>query len=404
VLVCRVGIAVAAVFTFMLQAQPAGGPLSREDARQRAKALSALGRKLFSDPRLSRSGQVSCSSCHDPAFAYGPPNARPVQPGGPEMQAFGMRAVPSLRYLQAVPHFSEHFFDESGGDDSVDAGPTGGLTWDGRVDRGREQARIPLLSPLEMANAKVADVVASALGSDYALDLKRLAGRRASILRTFDTILDALQAWQEEPDQFYPYSSKYDAWLAGKARLSEQEERGRRLFIDPSKGDCARCHIAERGANGTPPQFTDYGLIALGVPRNPEVPANSNPDWYDLGMCGPQRTDLQKRHEYCGRFRTPSLRNVATRSSFFHNGVFHTLKEVVEFYARRDTHPDKWYPRDRSGTLQKFNDLPDKYNGNIEMGTPFGGEEGSNPSLDDAAIDDVIAFLKTLTDGYRQEP
>jgi cytochrome c peroxidase len=144
-------------------------------------------------------------------------------------------------------------------------------------------------------------------------------------------------------------------------------------------------------------------MIALGLPRNHEIPTNSNPNWYDLGMCGPQRIDLQNRDEYCGRFRTPSLRDVAIRRSFFHNGVLHTLKEAVGFYAQRDTHPEKSYPRDRSGVLRKFNNLPDKYHRNVETGTPFGGAEGSTPPLDDAAIDDVIAFLKTLTDGYRQE-
>jgi len=69
-----------------------------------------------------------------------------------------------------------------------------------------------------------------------------------------------------------------------------------------------------------------------------------------------------------------------------------------------DTHPEKWYPRDRSGALRKFDDLPDKYHRNVDNGMPFGGREGGNPALNDAAVNDVIAFLNTLTDGYRQEP
>ena len=306
------------------------------------------------------------------------------------MQQWGRRAVPSLKYLQSVPQFTEHYFDaEASGNDSVDAGPTGGLTWDGRIDRSRAQARMPLLSPYEMANESPARVVALARKAKYASELSRLS-RGRDVNAVFDTILEALEAWQQDYREFYPYSSKYDAWLAGEAALSEAEERGLRLFSDAEKGDCARCHIASRGANGTPPQFTDYALVALGVPRNREIPANSDPAWYDLGLCGPERTDFRDRDEYCGRFMTPSLRNVATRRAFFHNGVFHSLKEAVEFYAKRDTNP------------QKFDDLPAKYHGNVETGPPFGRPPGARPALTDEEIEDIVAFLGTLTDGYRK--
>src|SRR5438552_649921 len=117
---------------------PAGsvhpGPLSRADAFARARALTALGRKMFFDPALSASGRQACSSCHDPHHAFGPASASPVEMGGPNLDQPGVRAVPSLRYLQAARAFTEHFHDsEDEGDESVDNGPTGGLTWDGRV-------------------------------------------------------------------------------------------------------------------------------------------------------------------------------------------------------------------------------------------------------------------------------
>ena len=77
--------------------------------------------------------------------------------------------MPSLMYLQAVPPFSEHYFEsDDEGDESIDNGPTGGLTWDGRVDRGRDQAKIPLLSPFEMANASVADIASELQHTKYA--------------------------------------------------------------------------------------------------------------------------------------------------------------------------------------------------------------------------------------------
>jgi cytochrome c peroxidase len=384
-----------------LSGQEGTRPLTRAQAFRRAEALSALGRKLFFDRTLSGSGKISCSSCHDPKFAYGPPNALAVQQGGANLNEPGMRAVPSLRYLQAIPQFSEHSFGSDDDDDSIDNGPTGGLTWDGRVDRVRDQARIPLLSSREMANASEESVVAAARKAGYAEELRTLSGVDADTGGLFRTILEALEAWQQNDTEFYPYSSKYDAWLAGEAKLSPAESRGLNLFTDPDKGNCARCHIATRGAKGTPPQFTDYGYAALGVPRNPEIPANSDPRWYDLGLCGPERTDLQTRDEYCGYFMTPSLRNVATRRTFFHNGAFHTLREAVAFYAKRDTNPELWYSKGPGGTVTKFDDLPARNRGNIEMRAPFGGRTGDTPALSEEELDAVVEFLGTLTDGFR---
>jgi cytochrome c peroxidase len=306
---------------------------------------------------------------------------------------WGRRAAPSLKYLQAAPQFTEHYFDsEISGDDSVDGGPTGGLTWDGRVDRGRDQARLPLLSPYEMANDNASDVVARVRRSTYAADLRKLSAN-GGIDAQFETILEAFEAWEQEYREFYPYSSKYDSWLAGKTALTEAEQRGLKLFSDPEKGDCARCHPAARGANGTPPQFTDYALVALGVPRNLRIPANSDANWYDLGLCGPERKDFLSRAEYCGKFRTPTLRNASIRKAFFHNGVFHSLKEVVEFYSQRDSNPEKWYPR------KKFDDLPPRYRENIERGSPFGNPPGK-PSLSPEEVADIVSFLETLTDGF----
>ncbi len=351
--------------------------MSRAEARQRAAAMAALGRKMFFDKSLSASGRMACASCHDPAYAYGPPESLPQ-----EMNQ-GLRAVPSLRYLQTIPQFTEHYFDsEEKGDDSVDNGPTGGLTWDGRVDRGRQQARIPLLAPNEMANESPDAVVARARKAGYGEV-------------TFETIAEAIETYQQNYREFYPYSSKFDRWMAGKSELSAQEMRGLKLFEDPHKGNCASCHTAERGTNGALPQFTDYGFAALGVPRNRSRPANRDAAFFDMGLCGPLRTDLRARTEDCGMFITPTLRNVATRHVFFHNGVIHSLREAVEFYATRDTNPARWYAG------EKFDDLPAAFRHNVDTDAPFGRGVGMRPALTEPEVDDVVAFLQTLTDGYR---
>jgi cytochrome c peroxidase len=384
-------------------AQAGDSALTRPQAYERAAQLAALGRKLFADPSLSASGRMACMTCHDPEHAFGPPNALPVQFGGADTDQPGLRAVPSLKYLQVVPQFSEHYYEsEDEGDDSIDNGPTGGLTWDGRVDRDRDQARIPLLSPLEMANADVGTLVGKVRQADYAGELRKIFG--AAIFddtdKAFAGVVEALEAFQQDYRTFYPYSSKYDAYLAGRAELTPQEMRGLGLFNDPEKGNCGNCHRSQRGKDGTPPQFTDYGLIAIGVPRNRDIAANADPIFYDLGLCGPLRTDLAGRAEYCGRFITPTLRNVASRQTFFHNGAMHSLRDAVTFYVERDTDPGKWYPRDAIGQILKFDDLPQRYRDNVNSEPPFGGHPGERPTLSASEIDDVIAFLNTLTDGY----
>jgi cytochrome c peroxidase len=396
-------LAVGAAMLCLAAAGAAAQPMSRAQAMARAEALGTLGRMLFLDPRLSGSGQLSCASCHSPAHAFGPPNALPVQFGGGNLQQPGVRAVPSLKYLQAVPQFTEHFFEsEDEGDESIDNGPTGGLTWDGRVASGHAQARIPLLSPFEMANVDAGQVVDAALHAGYGPAIEAIEGPDvlADRNRLFQAVLKALEVYQQDWRAFYPYSSKYDAYLAGKAALTPQEARGLAAFEDPARGNCAACHISRRADDGTPPQFTDYGMIVLAVPRNPAIPANADPAYFDLGLCGPYRADLVAREDYCGRFRTPSLRNVATRASFFHNGVLHSLRDAVAFYATRDTDPGRWYPRRPDGSIAEYDDLPSGYWANINREAPFGGRPGGVPALSDTEIDDIVAFLQTLTDGW----
>jgi cytochrome c peroxidase len=305
--------------------------------------------------------------------------------------------VPSLRYLQKVPPFSEHYEDEELG--GADQGPTGGRTWDGRANTVHDQARLPLLSPFEMANANPDAVAQRVERGAYADRLRETFGADVfgDSARAFKAVLLSLEVFQQSPKDFSPYSSRYDASLRGKAELSVQEKRGLALFNDPKKGNCASCHPSQIRA-GAFPHFTDFGFIALGAPRNRKIPANANPDYHDLGLCGPERKDLASHKEYCGLFRTPSLRNVALRGSFFHNGVFHSLRQVLEFYVQRELDPKKWYAGGRNGPVQIYNDLPAQYHGNINREPPFDRNPGDAPALSNSEIEDVIAFLKTLTD------
>jgi cytochrome c peroxidase len=370
------------------------------DKTPAADAMTALGRVLFRDPSLSGSGQVSCATCHSPAHDFGPPNSLPVQRGGVSGRHPGVRAVPSLMYQQNVPAFTEHFFDDDG-DDSVDQGPAGGRTWDGRAQSAHDQARLPLFSSFEMANTDAESVVTKIEHGGHAAQFRDTFGERIFSDRTlaFKGVLMALETYQQNPAEFYPYTSKYDAWLRNQVTLSAAEARGLAIFNDATKGNCARCHLSGV-REGAFPQFTDFGYSAIGAPRNAKIPANADGSYYDLGLCGPLRTDLKDRSEYCGLFRAPTLRNVARRSVFLHNGVFNRLEDVVRFYAERDTAPQKWYPRAADGSVLKFDDLPAKYQTNVDREVPFDRHEGGRPSLSDADVRDIVAFLNTLTDGY----
>jgi cytochrome c peroxidase len=390
-----------------LPARAADGPVlpwgptpAAAPAYARAAAIAELGRKLFFDPALSASGRMACASCHDPARGFSAPTALPVRMGGPDLLRPGVRAVPGLTYGSFAPAFREHFFEsEEDGDESADQGPAGGRGWDGRVDRLRDQAAIPLFDSNEMAMEGAAAAATAAGQGAYAADIRALYGQDvfSRPQAAFAAVTESLEYFQQTSAVFSPFTSKYDAFLRGAVRLSEPEARGLAVFNDPARGNCASCHKSAVARDGKPPLFTDFGFVALGLPRNRAIPANGDPEYFDLGLCGPYRRDLAGVAKYCGMFKAPTLRNVALKQSFYHNGVVHTLRDAVAFYAERDTNPEKWYPAGADGMARKFDDLPAAFADNIEKGRPFGGEQ----HLSETDVDDLVAFLETLTDGYR---
>jgi cytochrome c peroxidase len=420
---------------------PSNRPASRQEgAAQPLSAVAELGRAIFYDRSLSSSGKLSCAGCHDPAHGYAPANDLPVQLGGPNLDRPGIRAVPSLGYMVMTPPFSVG--PESAAEVEAPqtpatmaalapadapapiAGPLaasltgqpkaaaaapavvpqGGFFWDGRADTLEEQSIGPMLSPFEMDNANADAVYQKLVRAPYRSEFSRLFGPEvlADEKRLLSEATFALARYEFEEPSFHPFTSKFDYYLRGEAALSDGETRGLNIFDDPKKGGCAACHLDKIGKDGQFPVFTDYQYEALAPPRNRAIPANADPNFFDLGICGPLRSDdYAKQPENCGLFKTPTLRNVATRGAFFHNGVFHTLEDVVRFYVERNANPEKWYPRQADGTVNKFDDVPKRYWANIDfVDPPFDRKFGDPPVLDDADIADLIAFLNTLTDGY----
>jgi cytochrome c peroxidase len=356
-------------------------------------AKERLGREIFFDKSLSTPPGTSCSSCHDPQRAFSGNHgsttgvARGSRPGH-----FARRNTPSVLYLKYVPAF--HFALED--DDDPEESPFGGLTWSGRVDSVAEFSRLPLFDPDEMNNKNEAELASKLRSVAYAPDLEReFPGALASPGAAVHALGEALQAFLTS-DAMSPFSSKFDDYLRGQVQLSPLEMKGLSAFESRAKGDCRACHDVH--AKWDRPEgslFTRFTYDAVGVPRNRAIPANADPNRYDLGLCERKGKAIASSDpKWCGLFRVPSLRNVAVRERWMHNGAFTTLREAVEFYATRATNPGRWYP---TGT--KFDDLPARHRGNVnQTSLPYHLREGAKPVLDDEDIDAIVAFLETLTD------
>ena len=372
-------------------ASPSGVPMQ---VSVESVAISALGKMIFRDTSLSASGQLACASCHNPDNAHAQTNDLAAQLGGPDLATQGSRAAPSLRYLNLTPRFLL----------AADGSASGGFNRDGRAQTLAEQAQRPFLAPHEMANADAGVLISRLQRAAYAEQFRALFGATIfdNAATAFERVLLALQQYQNEDSDFHPFDSKYDQFIAGKLTLDPAELRGLALFNNPTKGNCAACHTSAKRADGSPPLFTDFSFDNIGVPRNPLLAANRDPAYYDLGLCGPDRTDQTAQRKLCGAFKVPTLRNVATRKVFFHNGRFNNLRDVLGFYVRRDTNPEEWYPTGSDGTVLKFNDLPPELRANVNITeVPYNRQPGQAPALSVAEIDDVIRFLGTLTDSYR---
>jgi cytochrome c peroxidase len=355
--------------------EESGEPVA-EVAQTPAAELSpkeALGRLLFFDPMLSTPPGQSCAHCHSPSAGFGNPNQLLPVSRGVHPDRYGNRNDLTASYAAYIPPLE---FDEEEGL------WVGGLFWDGRAASLAEQAKGPPLNPLEMANPDAAAVVASIREAAYRDDFLAVYGEAAldDVDQAYDFTADAIAAF-EMTGVFSPFDSKYDHYLAGEADLTPQELRGLALFEDETRGNCAACHPSQPSPDGTPPLFTDFTYDNLGAPKNPELPFYSLPqefnpdgvDYVDLGL-GPVVGDP----ELNGFFRVPTLRNVGATAPYLHNGVFKNLYQVVAFYNSRDVKP---WPEPEVLTNVNRDEL---------------GDLGLTPE----EIEDIVAFMLTLTDGY----
>lgn len=335
----------------------------------------AVGKLLYFDTNLSTPTGQACASCHDPETGFAEPHSELPVSQGVLPWLVGGRNAPTAAYAAYSPSF--HY-------DEAETRYVGGQFWDGRAATLVDQAKGPFLNPIEMHNKDKASVVASVKASVYANLFERLYGEgifdKSDI--AYDDIADAIAAY-EASSEVVRFTSKFDYVRQGKDTFTEAEARGKALFDDPTTAKCSNCHSIDAFDADTPALFTDFTYDNLGVPKNPtlpyyDMPVEYNPDganYVDQGL-GP----VVKKPSENGKFKVPTLRNIARTGPYMHNGVFKTLREVVEFYNTRDVDPAKWGPPEVPENVNKM-DL-----GDLKLTAP--------------EIDDIVAFLQTLTDGY----
>lgn len=338
--------------------------------------LELLGKALFHDENLSLNRTQSCATCHDPEQGFADP--RDITSLGDDGTSFGNRNAPTASYARFIPGFHR-----------TDAGVyAGGVFLDGRAADLEDQVGGPPLNPVEMGMPDTASITARVRENpDYVDRFSTLFG--SDVLQdetaTYEAIKTAIAAF-ERTDLFSPFDSKYDRYLRGEVSLSREEDLGRVLFFSEQFTNCALCHKLQ--GSGMHPQetFSNYEFHNIGVPVNPALQEKIGSTAVDMGLAG--RGDVDDPGQ-AGKFRTPTLRNVAVTGPYMHNGVFEDLRTVVLFY-------------------NQFNTRSEKRRINPETGHPFGPpavmqtlavkELTHGPALDDERVDALVAFLKTLTD------
>jgi cytochrome c peroxidase len=340
------------------------------------KLKVSLGKLIFEDAQLSDPIGQSCSSCHN--SQQGHANQDSIVSAGANAHLFGNRNSPSITYAKyTVPwHFNTE--DETW---------MGGFFLDGRAATMLDQAKGPFLNPLEMGNHSSEQVVAKVRLASYVTLFEQLYSTNIwkNKALAFDAIADALVAYQHDDSFAERFTSKYDAYLQDKVNLSEQESRGLTLFEAEDKGNCAACHPNQLNDDGSSPLFTDFSYDNLGVPKQILLPFYQMPIKYnghgevyvDIGLA--DNPNVNSAIAQRGKFKVPTLRNVAKTAPYMHNGVFKTLREAVEFYNTRDV-DEKWRKPEVIENMNK--------------------DELGDLKLSTQEINDLLSFLKTLDDGY----
>jgi cytochrome c peroxidase len=435
-------------------------PTAKAAATTPAISASEVGRDLFFDTELSNPVGMSCATCHAQAMGYTFPRASINISMGPVPGIlpghFGNRRTPTISYAVYLPKGPPKY------DPSLTAF-AGGLFWDGRAADLASQVPFPLQNPNEMNDTlhnlgDPALIVRKVAGGRYARRFMQVYGPQVFSQPTGQVLLQiaqAIAAFESSPE-VSPFSSKYDAYVAGKATLSASEQRGLQLVTGSTTGrpggppsykfaQCVLCHGIPSSRSQGPDLWTNTCYANIGVPKNPNNPYYTETNkaidpagynaagaaYVDLGLgdyiypqqglpIGNMGKGSNGKGDFLainGTFKAPTLRNVDKRpeagfvKSYMHNGVFKSLKQVVHFYNTRNLTSAAGEIIDFTGT-HPYAGLKGKplwaqpeYPSPITLQNPSGAPGSSaaqvgNLGLTDQEEDDIVAFLQTLSDGF----
>ena len=319
-----------------------------------------LGKIMYHDKDFSLNATQSCQTCHHRVAGFADPtNSRDpyytVVSLGDDGVSVGGRNAPTAAYAGYSPILQQ---DATGA-------YFGGMFWDGRAtgwtlgDPLAEQAQGPPLNPVEMNMPSKDAVVQAVRDSSYTHLFYTVFGPGSldEVNPAYDNIARAIAAY-ERSKEVQQFNSRFD-----QRRLSDQEINGMALF----EANCTKCH-SMANVTGKGPLFTDYTYYNIGIPINPLLADNP----VDLGLGGFLADPAQN-----GKFKVPTLRNIALTAPYGHNGYFPTLKDIVNFKNSRDV--VDWAPPE----------VAENVNIDNKMG---------NLGLTDPEVNDIVAFLMTLTD------
>lgn len=440
-------------------------PAQAQEPGQPTGKLIALGKALFFDPNLSANGKQSCAACHAPEVGFTGPdavvNAGPVVYEGAIPHRYGNRKPPASSYTGDSPVLSFNGEEWVGGM-FWDGRATGAHLGDPLA----EQAQGLFLNPLEQAIPNAQVLCVKVKQASYAGLFEEVWGAGSlncakDETGVYEQIGRSIAAY-ERSTEVNPFSSKFDLfWDRAKAAdkdvtlitcgtgsgmggsgmggggmgggamgcpgggadpnrwtafrnlgLSDAELQGLAMFNDPNRADCASCHSLQPGSNGYP-LFTNFTYDNIGLPKNPanpfyQMPHAWNPDgaaWIDYGLGGYLQSAGYPAEVYgpeLGKFKVPTLRNIDLRpfpefvKAYGHNGYFKSLEDIVLFYHWRAM-------MDNGGCLGGG------MGGNCEgMATLFPPPEvdqnrASMGMFPRPQVDNIVAFLKTLSDGYKPQ-
>jgi cytochrome c peroxidase len=345
-------------------------------------SLEDLGRTLFSDVNFSLNRTQACATCHVPDLAFTDLRETPAGRAaslGDDGHSIGDRNTPTATYAAFSPPFHRR----------EDGAYIGGQFLDGRSARLEDQAGQPPLNPLEMGMPDKASIIGRLKENpDYVRHFKALF--KDDVFASDDTALNAMTtaiAAFERTPEFSPFDSKYDRSLRSEYKLTPQEELGRVLFFSKQFTNCNLCHMFKSSGGQEQETFSNYTFHNIGVPANPSLNTANGRGRIDKGLA--ENPQVPQPGPEAGKFKVPTLRNVAVTAPYMHNGVFKDLRTTILFYNKYNSIALRRQIDPETGAAW----APPEVGENIAL-----KELETGPALEDKRVDALIAFLKTLTD------